>query len=334
MISSFYTRADDFTWNKLIEFTDNHGLRPAGSKAEKQSKEWLINQYKQLGLTALVQPFTHKFRNKKIQSANVEIEIKGRSNKTIIVGAHYDSIQDGSGSLGFTDNASGAIALLGLANALKEKTLPFTVRLISFGAEEVGLLGSKAYVKDNQSRLNNVIGMINLDTIIGGDKLYIHSASTTPYRCHYLNEPNYNNDTALRDALISSSTNIFDESAHQLHPANQTLPQGETASWSDHAPFACTGIPIAYIEATNFSIDGKDGHDGYSQTVNNNFWSCFNKKEATACNRKKEQQWGQIWHTKFDSAEKLRPIFDARLQSQMNINLKLLKTYLTQPNKT
>ena len=47
---------------------------------------------------------------------------------------------------GANDNASGTAVLLTVAEELFREPPPFTVRLIAFGSEELGLLGSQHYV--------------------------------------------------------------------------------------------------------------------------------------------------------------------------------------------
>lgn len=327
--------ADDFAWQKLVELTDESvgiGARPAGSDKEKEAANWIKKQWQILGYKVNEFPFNFSIKDKKLSSTNLSVEIKGKSDKTIVIGAHYDSTGEKQGSLGTTDNGSGVAAILDLANRLKGQKLPITVRLVAFGAEEFGLQGSKAYVAQQQESLKHVVGMINLDTIIGGDKLYVHSAHETPYKCKAVSKPSYNFSPKLRDKLLSISKDLFTEKSHQLHPAFEGYPQGQTGSWSDHSPFACSGIPIAYLEATNFAIDGHSGNDGYSQTIHKEAWNCFKQDGLTACDRDTEKKWGMIWHTEFDRLDKLTQMFKNRLQSQLTQNIDVLEAFVKQTN--
>ncbi|WP_299266425.1 M20/M25/M40 family metallo-hydrolase [uncultured Psychrosphaera sp.] len=327
--------ADDFAWQKLTELTDETsgiGARPAGSDKEKETAAWIKNQWQLLGYTVNEFPFGFSIKGQKLTSENLSITIKGQSEETIVIGAHYDSTGEKQGSLGTTDNGSGVAAILDLANRLKEQKLPITVRLVALGAEEFGLQGSKAYVGQQQESLKHVVGMINLDTIIGGDKLYVHSAHETPYKCKAVSKPNYNSSTKLRDELLSISKDLFTENSHQLHPAFEGYPQGQTGSWSDHSPFACSGMPIAYLEATNFAIDGHSGNDGYSQTTHKEAWNCLKQDGLTACDRDTEKKWGMIWHTEFDRLDKLTVMFKDRLKSQLTQNIDVLEAFVKQPN--
>ena len=329
-------KINSIAWSYLLPLTDETtgiGARPAGSKSEKQAAEWITKKWQQQGYAVQELGFKYNLGKQAFRSQNLVVDIKGKSEKTLVVGAHYDSTGHKAGSLGATDNASGVAAMLALSSQLKNQSLPFSVRLIAFGAEEVGLQGARAYVKDQLSDKQQLIGMINLDTIIGGDNLYVHSAHTTAYKCKGLPNSKYNSETSLRDGLVSVSKALFGSQHHRLHPAYNGYPEGVTGSWSDHSPFACSDMPIAYLEATNFAIDGKDGNDGYSQTTSSELWDCYDDKNNTACDRKKEKSWGMIWHTKFDRLDTLEPVMPKRLAGQLQQNVDVLTQFVLTADK-
>jgi hypothetical protein len=324
-------KQDQSAWSYLLPLAHHEsgiGARPAGSKAEKQAAQWLIQQWQRQGYQATSLPFSYRFRGQSYQSQNVQMEIKGSSDRTLVIAAHYDSTGEDHGSLGATDNASGVAAVLALTAKLKGKTLPFNLRILAFGAEEIGLIGSTKYIEHQVRDLDKVIAMINLDTIIGGDQLYVHSADKTPYDCEGITKVDYNSNTQVRDALRAVSTAEFGNYGHKLHPAYKGAPEGVTGSWSDHAPFACSGIPIGYLEATNFAINGESGHDGYSQTEKTPLWDCYDDDKNTACDRDKERGWGMIWHTKFDRLDALEQVMPGRLQQQLDINVRVLERFV------
>ena len=75
---------------------------------------------------------------------NVLAELPGRrSDNTIMVGAHLDSVQAGPG---LQDNGSGSAAILEVALQMARVKPLNTVRFAWWGAEEVGLIGSTEYV--------------------------------------------------------------------------------------------------------------------------------------------------------------------------------------------
>ena len=329
-------KPDQTAWSYLLPLTHHEsgiGARPAGSKAEKQAAQWLIHQWQKQGYQAHNLPFSYQLEGKGYQSQNVQVDIKGSSDRTLVIAAHYDSTGEDHGSLGATDNASGVAAMLALTAQLKGKTLPFNVRILAFGAEEVGLIGSVKYIEEQVQDLDKIIAMINLDTIIGGDQLYVHSADKTPYDCEGITEVNYNSDTRVRDALRAISLAEFGDNAHHIHPAFKGAPEGVTGSWSDHAPFACSGIPIGYFEATSFAINGESGHDGYSQTEKTPLWDCYDNDKNTACDRDEERGWGMIWHTKFDRLDALEQVMPGRLKQQLDINVNVLERFVVDADR-
>lgn len=118
-----------------------------------------------------------------------------RNRELIIVGAHYDHLGlGGSSSLdrsgtpqihnGADDNASGTAALLELAEKLASEKQQWrrSVLFIAFSAEEMGLLGSTAYVKEHVVPLDHAVAMLNMDMIgrLRDDKLIVYGASTAP----------------------------------------------------------------------------------------------------------------------------------------------------------
>lgn len=332
LMLSCFVKAENIesnAWRAMLTLAADFNDRKAGSVSEKNAGNWLVSEFQKLGFSVKTHDFTFNLNKQTLSSRNFEITLKGTSPKTILIGAHYDAVPSVDGSSGLADNASGAATLLGLAENLKNKTHFYTIRLVLFGAEEVGLQGAKHYVNSQAVDKQDLVGMINLDTVLGGDNLYIHSAHSKPYKCDYVsskgaNKPEYSYGTQLRDSLLASANRSQLSELYSMHPTTKDYPAGETGSWSDHAPFACLGLPIAYIEATNFSINGEDGFDGYSQTTKEDFWTCFNDKKLTACNRKKEKNWGKIWHTKFDQASYLVSNLGPQIKVQFHANIELL----------
>lgn len=97
------------------------------------------------------------------RSRNVIAELPGRSDRWIVLTAHYDST---SLSRGAYDNMSGCIGLLSILETLG-KGAPHAcgLRFVFCGSEERGLLGSKAYTAAHEAELDRVALNINLDMI-------------------------------------------------------------------------------------------------------------------------------------------------------------------------
>jgi Zn-dependent M28 family amino/carboxypeptidase len=86
----------------------------------------------------------------------------------IILSAHIDS----AGTPGAQDNASGVAVVLELAQHLSRLDLPFRLRFVFFGAEELGLLGARAYLAQHRQDLQRCQLLFNLDSV-GGKEIYI-----------------------------------------------------------------------------------------------------------------------------------------------------------------
>jgi carboxypeptidase Q len=92
--------------------------------------------------------------------------------EVVMIGAHLDSWHTGTGA---SDNADGVAAVLETMRILKAIGLPAkrTIRVALWGAEEEGLLGSKAYVAKhltgdaNKDARDKLIAYLNLDPASG-----------------------------------------------------------------------------------------------------------------------------------------------------------------------
>ena len=97
-------------------------------------------------------------------SHNVVATIEGGKYKDEIIAftAHYDSV---SYSKGAYDNATGSTGIMQLLAYFKEHKPARTLKFIWCGSEEMGLLGSKAYVEAHKEELTNYKLCINIDMI-------------------------------------------------------------------------------------------------------------------------------------------------------------------------
>jgi len=316
---------------QLVSPSEGIGAREAGSAKEKETARFIARKFSEFGYNITIDDFSFEEKGEVLHSKNIIANLGDQNRPTIIIAAHYDSTAAASGSMGATDNGAGVAAMLAIAQAITHQASgKYNIRFIAFGAEEVGLKGSNHYVRSliKQEKIANIVAMVNFDTIAGGDKVYVHSAHSTPYEgC---NTSNYNSDTTVREALLKASAKTLGEqNKYIIHPDYNEYPEGETGSWSDHASFSCAGIPIAYVESTNFSLDGKNGRDGYSQTSTESLWTCYDKENKASCDRKIEKKWGEIWHTKYDSLAALDAFFPGRVEKQIEDNVKVLIELLT-----
>ncbi|MFG1495001.1 M20/M25/M40 family metallo-hydrolase [Saccharospirillum sp. HFRX-1] len=313
---------------QITQVMEKHlGNRLAGTYVEEATADVLASAWQEAGLNIEWQTFEFEFSSRTYTSRNLWVTIDGASDRHVLIGGHYDSAGQVFESNGTTDNGISVALMVALAEYLvmNDEQPPFTLTFALFGAEELGMHGSQAFVRAGHAE--NVDAMVNLDTIAGGDLLYIHSAPVTPSE-HCADASTYSASAELREELIAVSEQAG--LAFVEHPGYPGYAPGETGDWSDQRYFACSGIPIAYVEASNFSINGKEGHDGYSQTTHEALWDCYDAEARTACNRDEETQWGKIIHTRNDQLERLLELFGNRVPQQLHQSSQLLAAWLDQ----
>src|SRR5579862_25275 len=103
-----------------------------------------------------------------IKTANVIAEIKGseKPDEFVILGAHLDSWELGTGAL---DNGCNAALVIDAVRAIKASGLQprRSIRFILFSGEEEGLLGSRAYARSHRGELDRAAGVIVWDSGTG-----------------------------------------------------------------------------------------------------------------------------------------------------------------------
>lgn len=102
------------------------------------------------------------------ESENVVAEIRGSEipDEVVILGAHLDSWELGTGAL---DNGCNAAMVIDVARAILDAGIRprRTVRFILFSGEEQGLLGSKAYVRMHRNELDQIVAVTIFDEGVG-----------------------------------------------------------------------------------------------------------------------------------------------------------------------
>jgi hypothetical protein len=120
-----------------------------------------------------VQPFTiEKAIGKEPRTAGRNVIASfGDGPDELVVGAHYDAtrLSDGSLSRGAVDNAASSIILVKLAESLVGQQLSVRVKVIWFDMEELGLIGSREYLKQRGNA--RTVAMLNYDINAYGDTI-------------------------------------------------------------------------------------------------------------------------------------------------------------------
>lgn len=163
--------------------------RGTGSRENEKAAAYIRKQFRKYklrphGVDGYYQPFTAKVRRVVVpdslrQASNVIGFLDNHAPYTIVIGAHYDHLGDGrqgsslaenpEGKIhrGADDNASGVAGLLELARyyATNAQVEPYNLLFIGFGAEELGLQGSRYFVSQPTVPLEKVDFMVCLDMI-------------------------------------------------------------------------------------------------------------------------------------------------------------------------
>ena len=223
---------------------------PAISVSSEHGK-WLRRQLKDH--PEIEMKINMKNKTGKTHANNIVAEIIGTEipDEIVIVGAHLDSWELGQGTI---DNGVGSVSLLEAARVLStlDAQPKRTIRFILFMGEEFGLYGSKAYVKQHSSELENIVMMLNMDMI--GD----------PYSF---------NSYGHEEAIPFLKELAADLQGFGLSPDKVTNKAG---LHSDHQSFTLAGVPAMNIRATldesmwRYYHSAGDTFDKASETYLNN----------------------------------------------------------------
>lgn len=208
------------------------------------AEEWLKAQIATMGYEYMAQPFTMTSADgvTPCYGENLIFSKQGASDRVIVVGAHYDCVEQ---TFGTDDNASGVGVLLELASIYSTKESPYTIRFVLFSAEEPGCLGSQYYVDNlSQEERDRIACMINIDTIAAGDNMYLYGGTVD-------DSGSIVQDWAVYQAQSAADLLGIDMSFHP--DVNDSFPTPTKATASDQMPFANVGIPYIYCEASNWN---------------------------------------------------------------------------------
>ena len=153
---------------------------------------------------------TVKGKEVELTSHNVVATIPGTKypDQIISMGAHYDSVPF---STGVYDNGAGSVILLEALRHFKANPPERTMKFMWYGSEEVGLEGSKAYVRDHEDELKKHIFMVNVDVaapVIGSESaMVMASEELTHFTDLYLKMRGYS--VAVKQDIYSSDSIPF-----------------------------------------------------------------------------------------------------------------------------
>lgn len=222
------------------------GRRP-GQKGGERSRDFVQDQFQALELKDIAEDYLQSFPIKdrdgnSFTAYNVMgmVEGTGHPDEYIVVSSHHDhlGVRDGKIYNGADDNASGTCALFALAQYFSEHPTDMSIIFVAFDAEEWGLQGAKAFLKDPPVDASRIRLNINMDMISRNTKNEIYVTGTR-----------YN--PSLKRLVENAKTPLTVSFGHDGADGKQDWTYS-----SDHGPFHRAKIPFLYFGVE----DHKDYH--------------------------------------------------------------------------
>ena len=212
--------------------TQDNPIAERGSTEErKKAQKYLESRFQSLGLATSQQCYRDGLNS----GCNILGDLVGPPKApVIIVSAHLDSVRN----KGADDDASGIAALLEIARLYKGKSLPYTIRFIGWDQEELGLIGSKNYVKYlvQKKEIQSIKAVFQMD-MIGYD-------SDNDGKIHVM-DCDRPDSTPLTQAVLTEVSK----------PNSQLQIVSACTNRSDHASFWNADVPATIVSENFFGDD-------------------------------------------------------------------------------
>jgi Zn-dependent M28 family amino/carboxypeptidase len=226
---------------ETLSADDMEGRLP-GTPGAAKARAYILRRFKDAGIQPIgdsfERPFSFRGRGSSSDEKGVNIVgvVRGRRapDRYIVITAHYDhlGVRDGQIFNGADDNASGVAALLAVAARASASPPEHSLLLAALDAEETGLNGAQAFLKDPPVARDAIVMNVNLDMIARDAKNVLFASGTS----HYPFLKAYLKNVAQPPVVLRLG--------HDLPNV-----KGE-ADWtrdSDHFPFHQAGIPFVYF---------------------------------------------------------------------------------------
>jgi Zn-dependent M28 family amino/carboxypeptidase len=193
---------------------------------------------------------------------NVLADTSGNPRRTVVVGAHLDSVLEGPG---INDNGTGSAALLEIAEELAEEGIDprNRIRFAWWGGEESGLLGSEYYVSQ-LSKKQIARHFLNLNFDMIGSTNYVR----------FVYDGN-GSDTGIKGPsgsgqIESVFVNYFDRQGLPTEPT-------EFSGRSDYGPFIAVGIPAGGLFTGAEGLKTEEQEDVYGGEAGIAYDPCYHQ---------------------------------------------------------
>ena len=141
-----------------------HGKVPCFTMRAKDCEKLVLSNPQEVNFKLIQE-------EKKATSHNLVATILGseKPEEVVCFTAHYDSVRFSTGAY---DNGTGSVTILEVLHYFAKKQPKRTLKFVWCGSEEMGLLGSHAYVEKHKDELENYKACINVDmtgVVLGRD---------------------------------------------------------------------------------------------------------------------------------------------------------------------
>jgi Zn-dependent M28 family amino/carboxypeptidase len=244
--SSLFDSAQLLTDLRVLASDEMQGRR-VGTPGGEKARNYIVERFKASGVrpfgASYESPFTFTTARGNTTSqrgVNVVGHIDGKRSPRhyIVVSAHYDhlGVRNGVVFNGADDNASGTAALFSIAKYFATHQPENSLIFVAFDAEEVGLFGSQAFVK--QPPVDSGLLSLNINADMIGrdpdDKLFAVGTARQPF---------------LKPYIVAVAKNAPVKLLIGHEDPNQ--PEDWTAD-SDHYSFLRANIPALYLGVEDF----------------------------------------------------------------------------------
>jgi len=227
-----------------------------GSKAGRlAAREFMRKEFESFGFKVTEQAYR--------TGVNLIAEKAGRSGKFLVVSAHYDSV----GNAGADDDGTGVIAMLNTARMLRTENLKHGLRFVAFDEEELGLVGSKAYVKDLVSKGEKGI-------ILGDLQMEMLGYNARKDGKFHVISCDRKDSEFLVGAMVQAVRNLGD----------QVKITSACTDRSDHDSFWTAGLPAIVISENFFGGDSNPCYHRSCDKIEGMHFDYFSKLAEVAAN--------------------------------------------------
>jgi len=223
--------------------------RQVDTPGSEMARNYIVDRFRASGIEPFGETYLAPFTFRSVRSGslserhgvNVIGRIAGtkRPNRYLVISAHYDhlGVRNGQIFYGADDNASGTAALFAIGKYFSSHKPETSLIFVAFDAEESGLQGSQAFLKQPSVDLKTVALDINIDMIARDDTLYVVGTKLQPYL----------KETVERIIAKSSVKTVI---GHD-DPAEKKVE--DWTQDSDHYSFMQAKIPALYFGVEDFA---------------------------------------------------------------------------------